>query len=52
MVIKVTTCTLATVSIFSVAFLTGAVRATNVSTVCFHITHMAGFHCCIHRYLK
>ena len=41
MVIKVTTCTLATFSISSVAFLTGAVRATNVSTVCFHITHMA-----------
>ena len=42
MVIKVTTCTLATSSIPSVAFLSGAVvRATSFSTVCIHITHMA-----------
>ena len=42
MVIKVTTRTLATSSIPSVASLSGAVvRATSVSTVCIHITHMA-----------
>ena len=42
MVIKVTTCTLATSSIPSVASLSGAVvRATSFSTVCIHITHMA-----------
>ena len=42
MVIEVTTCTLATSSIPSVASLSGAVvRATSVSTVCIHITHMA-----------
>ena len=42
MVIKVRTYTLATSSIPSVASLSGAVvRATSVSTVCIHITHMA-----------